>query len=247
MTDDQGNSPIYLPKQPSDNPAWNSALEGIPEEFHGKLKDEFSRWDSGVNDRFNKIHEEYAPWKEYTKQGYDAETINFALGVVDKLDKEPQFVYNQLETYLKEKGLLQGQESGTEDNEAVEYDDPRIGELYEGFTTLAELTLKDKEEKQHAEQDAILDRELHLAAEKYGQFDEEYVLSKIEAGMDTEEAVQAYHTFVNSLLTNRNRPPAPRLIGSAGAFPGQQQVDPKTLDGAQRKALVTDILNSMKD
>lgn len=236
----------------SGNPAWNDVLSEIPQEYHQALTPKLQEWDQGVNKRFQQIHEEYKPYKSFKEAGYDPDQINMALGIMDKLENDPQFVYSQLEGYLQSQGLLGQEEDEYEefDDEDGDFDDPRFDELFNGFGTLAEAYLADQQAKQEAEEDAALENELNEMREKYaqyGDFDEDYVLTKMASGMDTEDAVKSYYEFVNRTIANRNRPPAPRIIGSAGAFPGQQAVDPGKLNDKDRKALVTDILNSMND
>lgn len=242
--DSETNSPSYMQGQDSSgNPAWNDFFEVVPEEYHQALTPVLTNWDKGVNERFSKIHEDYAPFK-----GVDKEQFEFAMSLADRVENEPLEIYNALHEYLSEQGLLESLGQGDDDDAAVEEDkgnfDPRYSKLEQGFQTLAEAYLHQEQLKAEAEEDAALEAELDDMREKYGDFDEEFVLSKMVNGMDTEEAVQAYVQFVDKLASQMGRP-APRIVGSAGAFPGQGTVNPSKLNQTQREDLVADYLRSM--
>lgn len=243
------NSPSYASaivtdEESSGNPAWGEVLGAVPEEYHQALTPHLQKWDQGVNQKFQDIHKEYEQWKPYKEQGLDKQTVDFALGVMSQLENDPMEIYKALHSYLGEQGLLEalGQEDDDDEEDAGLPDDPRFSELQEGFSTLAEAWLSQEQAKQEAEEDAKLEVELKQMTQKYGDFDEEFVLSKMVNGMDTEDAVKSYFAYVDKILHERNRPNPPRVIGSAGAFPGQGSIDPKKLTDRGRKDLVADML-----
>lgn len=243
--------PSYMPQEQvsNDNPAWSDILNAVPEEYHQALTPKLKEWDTNVSNRFQGIHKEYEGFKAFKESGVDPEQINFALGIMNQLESNPQFVYNQLEAHLRAEGLLDGGEEEYEEPSGLEVDDPRFAQLQEGYSTLAEYVLAQREAEENsrmeAEQDQLLDKELSDMKDKYGDYDEDFVLAKMEAGLNTEDAVKSYFEFVDRALKTHSRPNAPRILGSDGSFPGQAQIDPRKLDQKQAKDLVTDYLRAM--
>lgn len=240
---DETNSPSYMQAQESSgNPAWSEILSAVPEDYHQALTPVLQNWDKGVNEKFSKIHEEYAPFK-----GVDAEQFEFAMGLADRVENDPLEIYNALHSYLSEQGLLEslGQEDDGDTADDSNPYDAKISQLEQGFQTMAEAYLYQEQMKAEAEEDAALEAELDEMRDKYGDFDEDYVLSKMVNGMDTEDAVRAYVEFVDKLATGSQRP-APRIVSSAGNFPGQGTVDPKKLNADQRQDFIADYLRALK-
>src|SRR5213592_3195837 len=72
------------------NPAWTDLLNELPQELHSKVTPVLQTWDKGVQDRFNKVHSEYEPWKTITKSGVDPETAQFALNLLNSVNNQPE-------------------------------------------------------------------------------------------------------------------------------------------------------------
>lgn len=103
------------------NPAWESALSAIPPEFHSHLEKNFSEWDKGVQNRFQKVQQELAPLKpfeEFAKLGVDSKEISEAMQIRHLLNTQPRDLYDYL---VKQHNF--GQESqGQQKAEAPDYD-----------------------------------------------------------------------------------------------------------------------------
>ncbi len=250
---DETNSPnnSEQSQESSGNPAWNDLLSVVPEDYHQALTPVLQNWDKGVNERFQNIHNDYADFKPFKEQGFTGEDIDFAISLASRIENDPLDIYRALESHLRETGLLDGL-SGQEDDEddALENDSnlpPEYAQLQEGYNVLAEYLLQQEAAKEEAEADAILDQELGELRSKYGDFDEQFVLSKaVYGGMQLEDAVKAYQEFENSLIAKANRP-APLIVGSGGLVANNQTIDPKTLDEKGRLNLIAQYLDSQKD
>jgi hypothetical protein len=245
MTDN--NRPSYYQDDVSSgNPAWNDLLQSVPEEHHQAITPHLKNWDQGVNHKIEKIKQEYAPWEAYKSRGVNPADVDFALQTLNHLNENPVDVYTKLQEYLTAQGLIEQQQQYTQgqESEPVEIpDDPRIAELYAGFGTLAESYLTDQQRQIESAEDAALARELKQMTEKYGDYDEDYVLALMQNGLDTEDAVKVYFEKVEQIT--RHRSPAPKVIGSAGFNPGQPTIDPRKLNDRQTRDLVSDMLKSM--
>lgn len=122
----------------SRNPAWENALSAIPPEFHPHLESQFSEWDKGVQNRFQKVQQELAPLKayeEFAKLGVKSEDINQGMQLLHLFNTQPKDLFDYLQTQHKF-----GQEKpGPADAETPDYDlsneeydlekDPRFQEV----------------------------------------------------------------------------------------------------------------------
>src|SRR5882762_2316538 len=104
------NQPSYYQGQDSNaNPAWNDLLNSVPEDYHQALTPHLQNWDKGVNDKFNKIHEEYSAFKPFKEGGVSPQDIEFALGTVSHMNENPIEVYQRLGTWLQQQGMLEAE------------------------------------------------------------------------------------------------------------------------------------------
>jgi len=234
------------------NPAWNEFLEAIPEDYRDEVQPlvtpVLQKWDQGVQQRF----EEYKPYEKYAKEKIDPQVMDYALGLLNTLNDNDGAlqVFNQLGSYLEEQGLLD-QEEDPKDKGEEELDlstippalKHELEKLQQGFTTLAQYNLAQKEAEQQAKEDADLERELKSLADKYGEYDENWVLAQMMNGMDAEDAVKGYHEWLDTQLKERNRPKSFKALGSGGDFPsGSPQFDPKKASDQEVKNHTAELL-----
>lgn len=78
------------------NPAWEQALSSVPEEFHSHLEKHFGEWDSGVQKRFEKVQQEFSPYKEFAELKVPPTDIQQALKVYQAINTQPKAVYEYL-------------------------------------------------------------------------------------------------------------------------------------------------------
>lgn len=115
------------------NPAWEEALSAIPPEFHPHLKEHFGKWDGGVQQRFQKVQQQYAPYKEYADLNVDPTEINEAMQFRHLLQTQPEEVFKWMqEQYKFGAPVSQGQEEEEslelDENESF-FKDPRYQEV----------------------------------------------------------------------------------------------------------------------
>jgi hypothetical protein len=92
-----------------------------------------------------------------------------------------------------------------------------------------------------AEADQQLDNDLKSLREKFGEFDDRYVLGLAMAGVSLEEAVQEYQKkFGGSRPADPN---TPNVLTPGGGLP-TDRVDPKKLDGPGTRSLVEQMLRA---
>lgn len=223
---------------------WAKYLEGVPSSFTPLIESRFKEWDADVTRRFQKVHSDYEPLKPYqplAEAGYDPDQL---YQLAEALNSNPRQVYEALvanfgdEWGLGDNSSEQGQEDN-EDDDLPEYD-PKIHELESTVNTMADILLEQHRREQEAQEDAQLDAYLSSLREQHGDFNEKVVLGLMNSGMSGEDAIAEYQAAINQ----RNRPPAPKLLGSGGGIP-TEQVDlssPKA-----RKQVIAQMLANAKE
>lgn len=224
------------------NPAWNEFLSVVPQELHGQVTPILEKWDKGVQDRFQKVHSEYEPWKEVLGTGATPEDVSFALNVLNTINENPETVYRALKDYHKFDAEPAGSNTGQGQNESNQ-EDPyaaRFAEIERTNQLMAQTLVAQREREIQAQQDQQLDTEFTGLRKKYGDFDEDYVLGKMLNGMDSENAVQAFVKMRDSLAAQG---PKPLIMGAGGGVPGTN-TDVRKLDDAGTKNLVVQMLQA---
>ena len=242
----QGSEETFEPttaSEPQETQApWAKYLEGIPSSLHPVVEQNYRKWDSDVTQRFQKVHSEYEPLKGYTpfvEAGYDPQQVHT---LVEALNNDPRQIYDALVAQFADEWGLNGQtpEQGQEDNEEFPEFDPKVQELKSTVDLMADIMLEQHRKEQAALEDAQLDAYLGALREKHGDYDETIVLGLMNSGMSGEDAVARYQ----AVLSNQNRPPAPRLLGSGGGIPTEQV----KLDTPQaRKQVIAQMLANAKE
>lgn len=232
------------------NPAWKPFLDVLPTAFHSQVEPVLRDWDAGVNRKFQEIHDQYAPYKQFKDQGIDPETLMYGQQLMDLLDSDPQKLYEALSQLP---GITPAQAQQMTEDAVAESDyseeeplDPRIAQLEQGVQTMAQFLAAQVEQEEARTQDAQLEQELAAAKEAYGDYDMDYVLQYAYTNDATiEQSVQAYKNFEQQILANSNRPKAPVILGNGGGVPSTA-VNPSQLSDQERRALAVQMLTQAK-
>jgi hypothetical protein len=228
------------------NPSWQEYLNEIPQELHDKVTPAFEKWDKGVQERFNKVHQQYEPWKAFTDAGVDPETATFAIKLLNSINENPKTVWEAIGNYYDLNGSPSGQ--GLEESKPPE-EDPyagRFSELERQNQIMAATLIENKRKELEAQAEAQLDQELSAMKEKYkaqGEFDERYVLALMNNGYDTEDAVKEFYQFRDSQLQRYGQKPL--IMGTGGGVP-QFNKDVRNLSNGETKNLVVQMLAAHK-
>lgn len=213
-------------------------------------------WDQQVNSRFREIHQQYEPFK---RLGVPYEEVENAIKIVQLLDNDPRAVYEALGNEFGYGGQQQATPSPTPavaagnggngaGSGASPYGDlpeafvTEFGQMRDVVTALANEILKSRQESQKAQQDQQLEQHMTTLKQKYGQFDEDFVLAKMFQGKSGDQAVQEYQQFVQTVLNSqasRSRP-VPPIMGGGGAVPAG--VNPNELSRSDSKRLMAQML-----
>jgi len=260
-----GENEGVVETQPAENPAWNDFLTGFPESMHPIVKERLSKWDEGVNQRINQVHSEYADFKPFREAGLNSEILNQAYGVYQAIQEDPRKVWDILgETYgyaaqpqvnSNPAALQPGQvnpqtpqiNQPTGDEYGIEGGqfNPEVARLQAMTENMAQILIAQEAARKQAAEDALLENQLKAAREKYGDFNEKFVLSYVNMGETLDNAVKAWQGVVNEVRASSNRPPAPTVMNGPGT--GQlpsQQIDPSKLNGSETRNLVAQMFKA---
>lgn len=239
----------------SGHPAWKTILDAVPAEYHDKVLPTLQEWDAGVSRRFQKIHDEYEPYKEFEQ--YDPNNLKQAADLYTALVNDPAATW---ETIGKVFGLSPedlSQSVSSEDDEDFDYSElppsvkAKLAKIDEHDRAL-EMMQKEQYARQQsqteAEEDAALDAYISELHEQYGGFDEEYVVSLIASGYDGEEAVERFYSLIETASKASNPTPAapkqsaPRIMSGSGGVPTPEIPDTSKMSNQDTQSLVAEIL-----
>jgi len=230
------------------HPAWQEILSAVPEELHEALTPKLREWDAGVTRRFQEIHSQYEPYKEYEpiiEQGIDVETLSKSIGLFQALNNDPQSVYDALgQAY----GFSSEQESEYEEDEQQEYTLPpqvlqQLQRQEQALEQFAEYMQRQEEQSQSQTNEQLLAETLQGLEQQYGNFDEDYVVTLIASGVDPEVAVRKFQDTIGSYSANRPGKAAPKVLSSSGGGGVPANLpDPTQLSSKDTQALVAEML-----
>lgn len=247
------------------HPAWNDVLNVIPKELHSQVIPHFQKWDQNTS----KVHQRYEPYKEFVDNGVQADQIRQALQVARAIETDPRAVY---ELFAQEFGSGPGQQQNNGQGQGLPGTDPNDGEdifaglhpkvaemlqalpqLQNGFDTVAQIMLSQRQQNEQQQQDAELDafyKNLENTNETFKALNtdgaaEPYLNFLLQAGYDDQQAVQLFEQFVESVGAYHNRPKPPIVLGAGGGtIPSGNGVDPRRLDRQQTRGLIADTLRA---
>ena len=242
--------------QQSDNSYVNSFLQNVPEDQRAALEPFVRQWDAGVTRRFQDLHSQYAPFKPILDQGATPEQLDLAWTVFQLLDNDPKALQTILSDVLEEVGQAEGQGStplptatGEDPWESLP---PALKQQFEEQQSLlenmAQWILSQNQSTVEQAEDQQLEEYLTNLKTEMGDFDEEYVVSLIAAGLAPDDAVRKYQSLTQNILSKREAagdgPSAqvPPILSSGGVVSSGKPVEQASAN--ETRSLVADILRA---
>jgi hypothetical protein len=242
------------------NPAWAPLYEVLPSQLHSQVRPVLEQWDKGTQAKFNEYGDQlkqYEPYKNLVDNQIPADYIEQAVQIAQLIDADPKAFMQQLQSIFGDQQpqtpqgqpapQQQQQQTPTDENlfDEKPFDitsDPRFQELAKNQDILANYLATQAQANDAAQADAMLNSELQSLQQKYGEFDERYVITLGASGMDLEAAVQQYQDIVGKAQnTPRSDANVPSIISPSGSVP-QERVNVAELTVADRKKLVMNML-----
>lgn len=166
----------------SHNPSWNEALELLPDDYlRGKLTPVFDKWEKHNNSRFEKVQQQYSPYKDLVENNVSIDDIRDAYRLRNEVQTNPQIIFERLASHLGyDINLLKGEQSQGLENDDPEggITDPRIAELEkrqeQSEMILAEQIRREEAIAQQQQEQTWINEtksELDRLETTYGKFD----------------------------------------------------------------------------
>ena len=227
-------------------------LNRIPENERDIVGKYVKQWDAGVTRRFQELHGKYKPYEELG----DLEQLQKAMEIYSVLDEDPQRLYNALG-----EAFGYGQQNGVEGQQqqigqTEEEDNPlqahfkelqtRFDEQSKVLEAVAQYILNQDQVSKQSQEDKELEQYVGLLKEEFGEFDEDYVLTKMYHGMSGEEAVQSWNNLVQQHVNQANQSTQglPAILSNSGgsAIPVGEQQRLGSIPSKDIRSLVADVL-----
>jgi len=238
------------------HPAWRQILDTIPEEYHDQIIPTLQDWDRGVSRRFQRIHDEYAPYKDLGD--IEPDSIKEALNVYNALTTNPAETWEAIgRVYGLSPQQVSQAASQDEDFDLEDLPAPireRLNRLDEHDRTLMQLSQQIQQQNARSEEqaeDEALEEYLEELREEYGEFDEDYVVGLIASGMDGEDAVGRFQALLHDIASNiefdEPKQNYPQVMSGGGGVPDYGQVDTSKMSNQDTQALIAEILRLSHD
>jgi len=209
------------------NPAWEPIKEKLGDAAFQLIQPELSKWDQGVNKRFETINEQFAPYKEL---GSPEELSNYRQ-IVEQMDSNPEAMYEALGTFLQENGRMPSKAEAQDIADEIDEEesgpvDPRIDELAKGQEQIRQFLEQQQEAEIQAQAESELNQEISAleAAGKYSKDDMQEIIrtaaflsSQSDKVVPLSVAAEQFDALRERILTQpRPGDSAPRLLPTSG-------------------------------
>lgn len=235
--------------QPNPESLANPYLQKIPEQDRAIVAKYIKDWDAGVTRRFQEIHDQYRPYKEL---GAQPEDLQAAINIYQQLNSDPRAFYTALAEALGEE-LEQANQTRQQPNANPAYEglppefQAEFQQTRKAVEALAQYILDQQQQTQQQREDQELDNYLKQLRETHGDFDEEFVLTKMYTqNMNGEQAIQAWKTamqeYVNKVGGVQQNQNGLKVLSGGGSVPNEESKKVTDLSKNETKALVADIM-----
>jgi predicted house-cleaning noncanonical NTP pyrophosphatase (MazG superfamily) len=216
------------------NPAWEPIKEKLGDAHFQLIQSELSKWDQGVNKRFETINSQFAPYKDL---GTPEEIAGYKQ-IVQQMEANPEAMYDALGQFLKETGRMPTQEEAQDiaddlDDEAAGTEDPRLAELAKGQEEIRNFLEQQRVAEIQANADAELANEIEELTNARGYSKEDmkeivsraaFLSSNSNKVIPLSQAADEFDALRERILTTpRPGDSAPRLLPTSGGTASNNQ------------------------
>lgn len=242
------------------NPAWESLRTKLdPVSFHA-IQDDLKNFDKNAESRISSLNQQL---KEYSELGSVEQLQNYA-AVAQKLDTEPETIYNALGEFLKQNGRLPeteaelqeavDEEEATEESQQI--NDPRLAQLEQQQQQMQEFLQQQEQQRIQQEADVALEQEIGELKKQYPDFAEEdvrEVLMRAAFQLQTDGKAAKLQDVAKEYVENtvnriravpRPGDSAPKLLPTSGGLP--QAAPEKSLGKLSRNEVQDFIAGSLQ-
>ena len=247
VVDSSGPVEETTEQQPTDesggNPAWDSLRSKLdPVSFHN-IQEDLKNFDKNAESRISSLNQQL---KQYNELGSPEQLQNYAV-IAQRLDTEPEVIYNALGEFLKQNGRLpetaQEMQDAVDEEEATNETgeapvDPRLAQLEQQQQQMQEFLEQQEQMRVQQEADVALEQEIGELKSAHPDFSDDDVqevlmraafkLQSTGKAVNLSDVAQEYVDKTVNRIRAVPRPgdSAPRLLPTSGGMPGGQQAKP---------------------
>jgi hypothetical protein len=225
------------------NPAWDSLRSKLdPVSFHN-IQEDLKTFDKNAESRISSLNQQL---KQYNELGSPEQLQNYAT-IAQRLDTEPEVIYNALGEFLKQNGRLpetqQEMQDAVDEEEATNENgeapvDPRLAQLEQQTQQMQEFLAQQEQMRIQQEADVALEQEINELKNAHPDFSEDDVREvlmraafQLQSSGKAAKLSDVAQEYVDKTVNRIRAVPrpgdsAPRLLPTSGGMPGGQQAKP---------------------
>jgi hypothetical protein len=233
-------------------------LKNIPDNERPIVEKYVKDWDAGVTKKFQEIHGQYEPYKQFGS----VEDVQQAIELMQLLENDPAFVKAQIEEYLASQpgGNQQNQQTQqiqTPPTQQVQTN-PQLEQALQPFLKplqeenqklqgyvekIAQALYNQDQSSKEAQEDAALDAVLRDLETTHGKFDVDAVLYRMyQNGGDTEKAWKDWHDSIQAYIPQQQSSNLPPVF--SGEAISSEPVDVGNMPNKDIVSLVAGIMEN---
>lgn len=250
VVDQQVASPT-APQEPQLSDYAKGILGQVADTDRDVISKYLPQWDAGVARRITELQGTYAPFDPLLQEGWTAQDLNAAARLYDMLESDPQAaldVLNRNFGSVQQGGSTPAQQPQGNGQQPAQLP-PEVQQQFGKIDQFMERMAQDQQARQQADQqiaqDKALDEYMGLLKREKGDFDENYVLSRMSAGVQGDVAVDEFNRMVEQRVqakTGSSQLPAVPILNGGSAVAGQKPIHEAS--AAERRAAVMQILQN---
>lgn len=224
-----------------DNPAWGPIRDSLDDVSYQAIKPKLKDFDSEAQRRIESVNSKFKWASDLQEQGVTPEQVQQSITVAQRINDNPEEIYQALGQFLQENGRLpkndQELEEATDNNsdEGGSEDNSRIDQLQQQQEAFQNYMESQEQEKLQQQAQADIDQEIEQLKKNYPDFDNQdiqevllraYNSSSIAAqnGKDEVKPLSDYAQDYKENVRDRimkaqeSRSKAPDVIPTGGGF-----------------------------
>jgi tetratricopeptide (TPR) repeat protein len=238
----ESSGPVETAETPAEststgNPAWESVRTKLdPISFHA-IQDELKNWDKQAESRISSLNQQL---KSYSELGSPEQLQNY-VAIAQKLDTEPEVVYQALGEFLKQNGRMPETEKelqdAVDDQEESQDNviDPRLAQLEQQQEQMRQFLEQQEMVRIQQEADVTLDNEIAELRATQPDFTEDDIKEvlmraafQLQSGNKAVKLADVANEYLEKTVNRIRAVPrpgdsAPRLLPTSGGVPGGNQ------------------------
>ena len=239
----EANTEQQSSEESGGNPAWDLLRSKLdPVSFHN-IQDDLKNFDKNAESRISSLNQQL---KQYNELGSPEQLQNYA-AIAQRLDTEPEVIYNALGEFLKQNGRLpetqQEMQDAVDEEEATSGNDeapvdPRLAQLEQQTQQMQEFLAQQEQMRIQQEADVVLGQEIDELKQAHPDFTEDDVREvlmraafQLQSSGKAAKLSDVAQEYVDKTVNRIRAVPrpgdsAPRLLPTSGGMPGGQQAQP---------------------